>query len=73
MVDTVNSYQIYAEEKERKDTIILYLMDFPGSLVVKTLPCRGGDMGLIPGRGTRIAHTAGQPSPRTIATEAHAL
>ena len=49
------------------------IRDFPGGLVVKTLPCRGGDMGLIPGRGTRITHTAGQPSPCTIATEAHAL
>ena len=45
----VNSYRIYAEEKERKDTIILYLMDFPGSPVVKTLPSNAGGVGAIPG------------------------
>ena len=52
----VNSYRIYAEEKERKDTIILYLMDFPGSPVVKTLPSNAGGTGLILGWGAKIPH-----------------
>ena len=32
--------------------------DFPGGPVVKTLPSNAGDMGLIPGWGARIPHTA---------------
>ena len=59
MVDTVNSYQIYAEEKERKDTIILYLMDFPGSPVVKTLPSNAGSESSIPGWGVKIPQASG--------------
>ena len=61
----VNSYRIYAEEKERKDTIILYLMDFPGSPVVKTLPSNAGGAGLIPGQGAKIPH-ASQPKYQNI-------
>ena len=30
--------------------------DFPGSPVVKTLSPNGGNMGLIPGWGTKIPH-----------------
>ena len=36
--------------------------DFPGP-VVKNLPSNAGDMGLIPGLGTKISHAVGQPSP----------
>ena len=43
--------------------------DFPGGLVVKNLPYNAGDVGLIPVQGTRIAHAAGQLSPRTTTTE----
>ena len=30
--------------------------DFPGGLVVKNLPCNTGDMGLMPGQGTKIPY-----------------
>ena len=33
---------------------------FPGGPVVKNLPCNVGDMGLIPGGGTKIPHATGQ-------------
>ena len=46
MVDTE---EILIESMERKDTIILYLMDFPGGPVVKTPPSNEGCVGLIPG------------------------
>ena len=36
--------------------------DFPGGSVVKNLPCNAGDMGLIPGWGTKIPHATGQLS-----------
>ena len=32
----------------------LYNMDIPGGPMVKNLPCNAGDMGLIPGQGTKI-------------------
>ena len=34
--------------------------DFPGGPVVKDPPSNVGDMGLIPGGGTKIPHAAGQ-------------
>ena len=34
--------------------------NFPGSPVVKGLPCSGRDMGLIPGQGTKIQHATGE-------------
>ena len=43
--------------------------DFPGGPVVKNLPSNAGDVGLIPGRGTKIPRAAGQLSPRATATE----
>ena len=46
---------------------------FPGGPVVKNLPSNTGDMGSIPGQGTKIPHAVGQGSPRAAATEAHAL
>ena len=36
--------------------------DFPGSLAVENLPCDVGDVGSIPGRGTKIPHTVERPS-----------
>ena len=30
--------------------------DSPGGPVIKNLPSNAGDMGLIPGRGTKIPH-----------------
>ena len=38
--------------------------DFPGVPVVKNPPSNAGDMGSIPGWGTKIPHAAGQLSPR---------
>ena len=41
--------------------------------MVKNLPANTGDMGLIPGLGTRIPQAAGQLSLCTITIEARAL
>ena len=38
-------------------------MDFPDGPVVKNPPSNAGDVGLIPGRGTKIPYVAGQLSP----------
>ena len=35
-------------------------MDFPGGPVVKNQPCNAGDMGSIPGQGTKILHATEQ-------------
>ena len=35
------------------------LGDFPGTPVVKNLPPSAGDVGSIPGGGTKIPHAAG--------------
>ena len=43
--------------------------DFPHGLVVKNLPCNTGDMGSIPGQGTRVPHAVEQPSPCTTTRE----
>ena len=40
-----------------------------GDPVVKNLPCNAGDIGSIPGQGTRIPHTEEQLSQRATATE----
>ena len=40
------------------------LWDFPGAPVVKTPPSSAGDVGSIPGWGTKIPHAAQQLSPR---------
>ena len=45
------------------------LRDFPGCPVVKNPPSNAGDMGSIPGGGTKIPHATGQLSPRTTTTE----
>ena len=37
-------------------------MDFSGSPVVKNPPSSAGDMGSIPGGGTKIPHAAGKLS-----------
>ena len=42
-------------------TLRVRMRDFPGTLVVKTLPSNAGDSGLIPGRGTKIPYAAGFP------------
>ena len=42
-----------------KDEIKLYLGDFPGCPLVKTLLSSAGDVGSIPGQATKIQHAAG--------------
>ena len=45
------------------------MRDFPGGPVVKNLPCSAGNVGSIPGQGTKIPHATGQLSPRATTTE----
>ena len=47
------------------------IRDLPGGLMVKNLPSSAGDMGSIPGWGTKILHAAGQLSPRTLEPACH--
>ena len=48
-------------QKERKKN---WLEDFPGGPVVRNPPSNSGDVGLIPGQGTKILYAAGQLSPQ---------
>ena len=43
--------------------------DFPGGPVVKNSLPNAGDMGWIPGQGTKILHAAEQPSAYTMTSE----
>ena len=45
------------------------IQDFPGGLVFNNPPFNARDMGLIPGRGTKIPHAAEQLSPHATTTE----
>ena len=45
------------------------LRGLPGGPVVKNLPSNAGDMGSIPGGGTKIPHAVGQLSPWAATTE----
>ena len=45
--------------------------DFPGGPVVKNLPSDAGDMGLVPGRATKISHATGQLSLRALEPVRH--
>ena len=47
--------------------------DFPGGPVVKNPPSNAGDLGLIPGLGTKIPHASGQLSSRATTTELASL
>ena len=51
--DAKIGYAIWYGEKNQN-----FFWDFPGHLMVKNLPCNAGDAGSIPGRGTKIPHTA---------------
>ena len=46
-----------------------HFQDFPGGPVVKNPPSSAGDAGSILGQGTKIPHTEGQLSPRSMTTE----
>ena len=43
--------------------------DFPGGLVVKNALYNAGDVGSIPGQGTKILHVSGQLSLRATTIE----
>ena len=43
--------------------------DFPGGPLLKNLPYDAGDVGSIPGQGTKIPHAAGQLSLHATTTE----
>ena len=45
------------------------ILGFPGGPVVKNPPCNVGDVGLIPGQGTKIPHAVGQLSPHAATRE----
>ena len=47
-------------EKKKKR----HLEDIPGGPVVKNLPSNAGDIGSIPGQGTKIPHAVGQLTVR---------
>ena len=49
------------------------LGDFPGTPVVKNLPPSAGDVGSIPGGGTKIPHAVEQVSPCAATTEPASL
>ena len=49
------------------------LRDLPDGPVVKNLPSNLGDVGLIPGQGTKIPHATGQLSPCTTMKAQHSL
>ena len=57
------------ELSEREIKKMIPFRDFPGGPVVKNPPSNAGDVGSIPGRGTKIPHAVGQLSPRTKSTE----
>ena len=43
--------------------------DFPGGSMVKNPPCNAGDVGSIPGQGTKVPHARGRLSPSATTTE----
>ena len=43
----------------RKNNYKISYWDFPGGPVVKNPPYNAGDVGSIPGQGTKIPHAAG--------------
>ena len=46
--DAKIGYAIWYGEKNQN-----FFWDFPGHLMVKNLPCNAGDVGSIPGQGTK--------------------
>ena len=49
------------------------MRDFLCGPVVKDPPANAGDMGSIPGQGTKLPHTIGQLSPHSSKYRAHTL
>ena len=71
-------------QKSRADNIFLLLLylikiffknlkyrNFPGGPVVKNPPSNAGDVGSIPGQGTKIPHASGQLSPHALEPACH--
>ena len=54
--------KVWYEEKRSKG-------DFHGDPVVKNSPCNAGDLGSIPGQGTKIPHVVDQLSPSATTRE----
>ena len=53
------------------DSLAVEPWDFPGGPVVKNLPCNAGDVGSIPGQGTKIPHDTKQLSLCTTMKTQH--
>ena len=49
--------------------VLTYCGDFPGGPVLENSLCNAGEVGLIPGQGTKIPHAVEQPVPRDATTE----
>ena len=49
--------------------LIVHLGNFLSGSVVKNLPCNAGDLGSIPGRGSKAPHTSEELSLRVATTE----
>ena len=43
--------------------------DFPGGPVVENPPCNAGDLGSIPGQGTKTPHALEQLNPHAVTKE----
>ena len=43
--------------------------DYPSGPMIKNPPCNAGDVGSIPGLGTKMPHAMGQLSPCAVTTE----
>ena len=57
-----------ANEFLRTQARLRFPKDFPDGRVVKNLPCKAGDMGSIPGWGTKIPHDEEQLSQLAATT-----
>ena len=65
----LNEKRLKTFPKDQEQDKNAHFRDFPGCPVVKNLPSNAGDVGSIPGRGTKIPHAAGQLSSHTTTTE----
>ena len=58
---SVQSLKDKTKLEELPDIKIYYMEDFLGGPIVENTPSNAGDVGLIPGGGTKIPHVAGHP------------
>ena len=61
---------LYTQSLKQPECSILFAGTSPGGPMVKNPPSNAGDVGSIPGRGTKIPHAAGQLSLHAATTEA---